>query len=65
MPKPGETVRYDCNSCNTEFEVTLEPKAKGHAGPPGEPSQIPAQKVQFCPFCGADEDRLSGDDEDG
>lgn len=65
MPKPGETTRVDCNSCNTEFEVTLEPKEKGYAGPPGsKTSQTPAQKVQHCPFCGADESMLSSDEDD-
>lgn len=49
MPKPGETDRVDCPECNTEFEVTLEPKAAGDAA---AAAQIPEQAVQYCPFCG-------------
>lgn len=45
--KDGETARFDCENCNVEFEVTLEPKAKGLKGhKPG-----PEQKVIACPFC--------------
>lgn len=62
MPKPGETVRGTCDSCNTEFDVTLEPKVKEFAGSDGN-GQIPAQRVQFCPFCGAVESELSVEDE--
>lgn len=49
--KGGETERYDCPSCACEFEVMLEPKAKGK---PGEVAAIPQQIVQHCPFCAGD-----------
>lgn len=59
MPKPGEKVRADCHSCDTEFEVTLEPKA-AVAGA----ANIPTQRVQFCPFCGANEGSLDADEDE-
>jgi len=59
--KPGETTRVTCNACNTEFDVTLEPKAKGDLQ---SARQMPAQKVQHCPFCRASEDELETDEED-
>lgn len=63
MPKPGEKTRYDCENCNTEFEVVLEPKvAEAEArGVTDAGDQIPAQKVQYCPFCGATEEFITGD----
>lgn len=61
MPKPGETVVVDCDNCNTEFEITLEPKAKTDTAS-GE--RMPAQRVQYCPFCGADDDNLHSPDDD-
>lgn len=58
MPKPGGKIRVDCDACNTEFEVVLEPKvAEGIA----QPGTMPAQKVQYCPFCAAD---VSSDEDD-
>lgn len=60
MPRPGETVRGTCDSCNTEFEVTLEPKAKADER---SAAQMPSQRVQFCPFCGAPETELSVEDD--
>ncbi len=51
MPKPGESVRADCIDCATEFEVVLEPKVKEGVARAGT---LPAQKVQFCPFCGGE-----------
>lgn len=63
MPKPGEKVRATCNACSTEFDVTLEPKVAEHAGAEGH-GHIPAQKVQHCPFCGADERDLEVEEDD-
>lgn len=52
MLKAGETQRFQCNECNREFEVTLEPKAKD-----AEPSKRPTDTavVGTCPFdnCGS------------
>ena len=45
----GETARFDCPDCNREFEVCLEPKAKGMKNPPDDTAD-----VLHCPFCGAD-----------
>jgi hypothetical protein len=48
----GETSRYHCKACLTEFEITLEPQsrdwpesAKPAVGAPGKP-------VECCPCCG-------------
>lgn len=43
----GETGRFDCAECSTEFEVTLEPKSKGE-----KDHGLPDQPVEYCPFCG-------------
>lgn len=50
MPKPGGTTRVDCTDCDTEFEVVLEPKIRDGFSIAGT---MPAQKVQYCPFCGS------------
>lgn len=47
----GETERFYCEECSTEFEVTLEPKAQGFKGAPGTPEPEP-KEVAHCPFCG-------------
>jgi len=52
MPKPGETVRCDCNGCATEFEVTLEPKVRDGVSRSGT---MPALPVGHCPFCGSEQ----------
>ncbi len=44
--KAGDTVRFDCEDCSTEFEVTLEPKEKGNPKTDDKP-------VTACPFCGS------------
>lgn len=56
--KDGETVRVDCNDCNTEFEVTLEPKSKDAKGHKPGKNKI----VNHCPFCGSEE--VQGPDEE-
>lgn len=56
--KIGETLRFDCNDCSTEIEVTLEPKMKGKT-PSGKD-----RKVTHCPFCGSSELENPEDDED-
>jgi len=54
--KSGSTVRYDCEDCNTEFEVTLEPKDKEGDGKP--------KKVTACPFCGSMSGVTTDEEED-
>lgn len=49
--KAGETVRFDCNDCSSEFEITFEPKAKGLP----EAQSMEAGDVEECPFCGSDD----------
>lgn len=49
--KPGETSRFQCNDCDTEFELTLEPKAKGTK----EAETIRPRAVEGCPFCGSED----------
>lgn len=63
----GETVRFDCTDCMTEFEVTLEPKYKNAKGN----QSGDAKPVEYCPFCGSmsgvvseDEENDEGDDGD-
>ena len=47
----GETRRYLCDGCMTEYEIELEPKVREHSETP-DPK---AQKIPlFCPFCGSD-----------
>lgn len=60
--KAGATQRFDCGDCNTEFEVTLEPKEAPAEGskPPARPS--PPKPVTHCPFCGSTE--VTGDEDE-
>lgn len=46
----GETGRYDCADCSTEFEVCYEPKAKGQK----DDGTFKPSVVNHCPFCGSD-----------
>ncbi len=55
--KDGTTARFDCADCSTEFEVTLEPKAKGLPGHVSDDKTVTA-----CPFCGS-MSGVTGDDE--
>lgn len=55
--KAGATIRLNCQACETEFEITLEPKAKEDSA---EARKMPDQDVEACPFCG---DPVSEDDE--
>lgn len=59
--KAGETERFDCSSCNAEFEVTFEPKAKDD---PAAVKSIKPADVTCCPFCGDDLDIEGGEDEE-
>lgn len=43
---PGETKRYECELCLTEFDITLEPKARDCRAPHMRP-----QFIVSCPFC--------------
>ena len=54
--KEGQTKRYDCEECNIEFELTLEPKSKGN---------INGKEVDVmnCPFCGSGQIVTDEDDE--
>jgi len=54
---PGETKRYDCDDCQREFEVTLEPKAKELKDKKG----LEAAKVTCCPFC--ESTNITGEDD--
>lgn len=44
--KPGETERFSCDGCLTEFEITYEPKAKGL-----KDTGIEEKTPVTCPFC--------------
>lgn len=48
--RPGQTFRFDCDECLTEFEVCLEPKAKESK----EGAKMEPDDVKHCPFCGSD-----------
>ncbi len=54
--KSGTTVRFDCQDCGIEFEVTLEPKDKGHA--------LDDKDVDYCPFCGSMSGLTSDEDDE-
>ncbi len=45
----GQTGRYNCGDCLTEYEVTLEPKAKSASA-----HGIDPKAPKYCPFCGSD-----------
>lgn len=45
--KQGECVRFNCETCNTEFEITLEPRMNCRP----EAETINDLDV-YCPFCG-------------
>jgi hypothetical protein len=47
--KSGQTSRFDCECCNVEFELTLEPKVKPDSR---DSRESPDQEVLHCPFCG-------------
>jgi hypothetical protein len=59
MMKAGETKRFDCVDCGTEFEVTYEPKAKTDKASAAAMEDSPAT---HCPFCGEpiDEEDATG-----
>ena len=44
--QPGETMRFMCDNCGTEFEVCLEPKVE-----PDMDTGLEAKTVGYCPFC--------------
>jgi hypothetical protein len=48
--KAGVAVRFECDDCMTEFEVCLEPKARGL---PDAQAQIEPKEIELCPFCGS------------
>lgn len=49
--KAGETERATCNECDTEFEVTFEPKAVNMAE---EDRPKDEDDLRHCPFCSSD-----------
>lgn len=53
--KAGESERALCNDCHTEFEVTLEPKAKNI---PESARLADTNNTGYCPFCGSDQIEL-------
>lgn len=44
----GETKRYQCNSCNKEYEICLEPKMKKETD---ESKLGMCDDPAYCPFC--------------
>lgn len=46
----GGSVRFDCDECSKEFEVTYEPKARGFSE--AQLAEFPKVAVKFCPCCG-------------
>lgn len=51
---PGQTKRYACADCDTEFEVCLEPKEKGSKQAEtgrDEKGHCVTNRVETCPFC--------------
>lgn len=64
--KNGETKRFNCDECSTEFEITLEPKAKGESPSAKEGRKnMDDNEVIACPFCAnsVDEDDTADADE--
>lgn len=49
--KAGEKTRIQCEECNQESEIVLEPKAVGLAE---EDRPTDETDVTTCPFCGSD-----------
>lgn len=47
----GETIRYQCESCDREMEITLEPKEKLHSRAP-ENQEKGLEEPGTCPWCG-------------
>lgn len=63
--KPGETKRFDCPECSTEFDVTFEPKCAGTAVSAKEArEETDPQEVTTCPFCGGDLEGEEGEEDD-
>lgn len=60
--KPGETKTLTCGGCSTEFEITLEPKAKRDKK---SAATMPDQTLVVCPFCGKDELQCDDEEDDG
>ncbi len=50
--KVGERVRFNCDVCNTEFEIVHEPDYTD----PALARQFggKAKEIECCPFCGTD-----------
>lgn len=48
--EPGDAMRFYCGACETECEITLEPKVSEGASAEG----LSAKHVIHCPFCGED-----------
>lgn len=46
---PGESRRYTCDQCLTEYEITNEPKAQDS---PDKHGYCPSKAPSYCPFCG-------------
>lgn len=44
----GDAIRFYCDKCETEFEITHEPKVNETNNKP----IMPAKYVTHCPFCG-------------
>lgn len=46
----GEAIRFYCGKCETEFEITHEPKVAEMENPP---DTMPGKYASVCPFCGS------------
>ncbi len=51
--KPGETQRFSCKECQTEWDITYEPKTVGN---PKEQIAIKPIPLKYCPACGGSPD---------
>jgi len=50
--KTGDETRCQCQDCETEFEVCLEPKFADMEYETAKRMGAGVRHVQFCPFCG-------------
>ena len=48
--EPGDAHRYYCETCETEYEIQLEPKVAEMKEKPEMDSKVPTT----CPFCASD-----------
>lgn len=46
----GEELRFYCAECQTEFDLTLEPKVQSEEAA----RTMPKKEAKHCPFCGVE-----------